>query len=138
MRLVAVAILLAVSSGNGQAANCKDPQSNAEMKICAAEEWKKADAELNLAFDKAIAAAREDDANAKSNGAPAGRRSSEAMLRDAQRAWIAFRDANCAYQYQLYFGGSHAPLAHSICMGDMTTARLKELRQLPGGDDFER
>ena len=136
MRLLTAALLLAASTGIAHA-NCKDPQSNAEMKMCAEQDWKKADADLNIAFNKAIAGAREADRTATGIGYE-NRRSSEAMLREAQRAWIAFRGANCNYQYQIYFGGTHAGLAYLLCKADMTKARLKELRQLPGGDDDER
>lgn len=120
------------------ALNCKDPMSNAEMKMCAEQDWKKADAELNAAFGKALASARETYRSTRTMPGQQNMPDSEVLLRDAQRAWVAFRDANCKYQYQIYWGGTHAGLAYLGCMGDMTKARLKELRQLPGGDQFEQ
>ena len=138
MRLIAAALALVAAAGTAHAAtDCKDPQSNIEMKICAEQDWKKADAELNVAYDKAVAAARESYRSTKTNPGYENMPDSEAMLRDAQRAWVTFRDANCKYQYQVYYGGSHAGLAHLLCMADMTKSRRDELRQLPGGDDFE-
>jgi uncharacterized protein YecT (DUF1311 family) len=134
LTLAAAALLIALDGHAAPALSCKDPQSNAEMKMCARQKWEKADAELNAAYAKALAEARESDRSAQAG--PPGPRS-ETMLRKAQRAWVSFRDANCKYQYQIYWGGSHAGLAHSLCMIDMTQARTKELRQLPGGDEFE-
>lgn len=137
MRLLAAALLLA-SSGVAHALDCKDPQSNYDMKYCAAEDLKKADAELNVAYKKALDEARKWYQSTKGSPGNETMPDSEAVLRDAQRAWVSFRDANCKYQYQIYYGGTHAPLAHALCMVDMTRARTKELRQLPGGEEFEQ
>lgn len=138
MRLIAAALLALASAGFAHAADCKDPQSNYEMKVCAGEDFKKADAELNVAYNKAIAEARQLYRSTKATPGYENMPDSEAILRDAQRAWVSFRDANCKYQYQIYYGGTHAPLAQVLCMADMTKARVKELRQLPGGDEFEQ
>jgi uncharacterized protein YecT (DUF1311 family) len=137
MRLVVAALLAAASAGIAHA-DCKDPQSNYDMKMCAEKDWKKADAELKVAYDKALAEARELYRSTRTTPGYQNMPDSEAMLRDAQRAWVLFRDANCKYQYQIYYGGSHAGLAYLLCMADTTKARLKELRQLPGGDEFEQ
>jgi uncharacterized protein YecT (DUF1311 family) len=137
MRLVAAALLLAASAGVAHA-DCKDPMSNAEMKMCAEQDWKKADAELNIAYGKALAEARTMYRSTRTTPGYQNMPDSEAMLRDGQRAWVSFRDLNCKYQYQIYYGGSHAGLAYLLCMADMTKTRLEELRQLPGGDKFEQ
>jgi uncharacterized protein YecT (DUF1311 family) len=138
MRLVTAALLLLASAGIAHATDCKNPQSNYDMKVCAAEDLKKADADLNVAYTKALAEARKWYQSTKTIPVYANMPDNEAVLRDAQRAWVTFRDANCKYQYQIYYGGSHAPLAHTLCMADMTKARTKELRQLPGGEEFEQ
>lgn len=135
--LVLLASLVVLDAHAAPALNCKDPMSNAEMKMCAEQDWKKADAALNVAYDKALASARETYRSTRAMPGQQNMPDSEGMLRDAQRAWVAFRDANCKYQYQVYWGGSHAGLAYLLCMADTTKARLKELRQLPGGDEFE-
>lgn len=137
MRLVTAALLLLASGNIAQAADCKDPQSNYDMKTCAGEDFKKADAELNVAYGKAITEARKWYSSTKTAQGYENMPDNEAILRDAQRAWVSFRDANCKYQYQIYYGGSHAPLAQVLCMAEMTKARVKELRQLPGGEEFE-
>jgi len=51
------------------------------------------------------------------------------QLRKAQRAWMAFRDANC----QLYFdpeGGSIARVSASDCVRQATESRARELERL--------
>ncbi|TBN43883.1 DUF1311 domain-containing protein [Paracoccus subflavus] len=53
-------------------------------------------------------------------------------LRDAQRAWIAWRDAECAFQYARYGGGSMRTIAAANCQMSMTAMRALELRSLQG------
>ena len=56
----------------------------------------------------------------------------ETMLK-AQRAWIAFRDAECALVYASWGSGSMRNIAASACMADMTADRVIALRQLTEG-----
>jgi uncharacterized protein YecT (DUF1311 family) len=53
-------------------------------------------------------------------------------LRTAQRAWIAFRDADCALQYQMFIDGSIRSNIYTGCMLDMTARRALALRDLGG------
>lgn len=53
-------------------------------------------------------------------------------LRDAQRAWIAFRDADCGLQYQMFIDGSIRSNIFTGCMLDMTARRALALRDLGG------
>ena len=62
-------------------------------------------------------------------------------LREAERAWIQYRDANCGY----YFAGEGtiARINAAACMRDMTKARAAELSSggagpdSPGNDDCD-
>jgi uncharacterized protein YecT (DUF1311 family) len=108
--------------------NCKDPQSNLEMKMCAQQDFQRADAELNKVYAEAVAGARAQNQALRDNPGNEKAPDSVVLLRKAQRAWIAFRDANCAYEYQIYYGGSHASLAYSLCQVTMTKARIAELK----------
>lgn len=49
-----------------------------------------------------------------------------AQLREAQRAWLRFRDENCAW-YADAGGGTAASLAASSCMLEMTKSRADEI-----------
>jgi len=58
-------------------------------------------------------------------------------LRDAQRAWIAFRDKECSFRAQGGAGGSASALASSACIAELSRQRADALkRQLdcPEGD----
>src|SRR5690606_5118972 len=50
------------------------------------------------------------------------------QLRYAQRAWIAFRDANCAMEYGVWGAGSMRQIAGADCQLRMTAERTLELR----------
>lgn len=49
-------------------------------------------------------------------------------LRSAQRAWLAFRDAECALQGSAVEGGSAQPAVVSQCMATLTEERVRQLR----------
>lgn len=53
-------------------------------------------------------------------------------LRDAQRAWVAFRDAECNLVYALYQDGSIRSVLHSTCNLELTAKRALELRDMLG------
>jgi uncharacterized protein YecT (DUF1311 family) len=95
---------------------CGDPQSQAEMNMCAAKKFKAADAELNRVYDR-LASKLEGDADRL------------AKLKAAELSWIKYRDDNCDYEASLFEGGSMRPLIHSSCLERMTKARTAELRE---------
>lgn len=51
-------------------------------------------------------------------------------LRDAQRAWIAFRDAECALDYAEWGSGSMRNIAYADCVMTMTAERTIDLRRM--------
>jgi uncharacterized protein YecT (DUF1311 family) len=48
-------------------------------------------------------------------------------LRDAQRKWIAYRDASCAFHYNYWGNGTMRSTAFAGCMLDTTAQRAVEL-----------
>ena len=54
------------------------------------------------------------------------------QLLKAQRAWIAFRDAECALAYARWQDGSIRSVVHANCMMVMTASRTIELRDMKG------
>ena len=50
----------------------------------------------------------------------------------AQRAWIAWRDAECGFQYDRYGGGSMRSIAAANCRMSMTAMRTLDLKALRG------
>ena len=48
-------------------------------------------------------------------------------LKEAQRKWVAYRDAACKAEYGLWQGGSGGPNAHAMCVIRMTKQRIADL-----------
>lgn len=51
-------------------------------------------------------------------------------LRDAQRAWLSYRDAGCAVWDEVFRGGSMAQLSRLSCLMEQTARRTLELREI--------
>ncbi|MEV8465286.1 lysozyme inhibitor LprI family protein [Fluviibacterium sp. DFM31] len=52
-----------------------------------------------------------------------------ARLLEAQRAWVAYREAECAWQYQRYISGTIRSLIGADCMLGMTADRVLDFRE---------
>ncbi len=57
-------------------------------------------------------------------------------LREAQRAWIAYRDAECDQQALQFEGGSLARVIHVGCVNHLTAVRAIDLRGQGGEPDL--
>ena len=95
------------------------------MTACAAADLARTDADLNAAYADARAVLRELDASLAPDRAGA-----EAALRDAQRAWITFRDLACEAEAFAVRGGSIHPMLVLMCKTRLTEARAADLRDL--------
>ncbi len=92
---------------------CADAQSQAEMNICWGKEYKAADAKLNKTYQDFMSKLDE---------------SEKAQLKNAQLAWLKYRDTNCEFVADQYKGGSMRPMIAAICLADVTNARVNELK----------
>ena len=112
--------------------NCANPQAQQEMNYCAGQDFERADAELNTAYRAAIESARADDREYASyqtgNAGPGSEPGAEQTLREAQRAWVSFRDAHCRGESFEARGGSMQPMLYEGCRATLTRARTAELR----------
>ncbi len=106
--------------------NCKEPQTQADMTICAGRDLADADKQLNAQYQVTRKALKERDAGASTPDLKGGE---EALLK-AQRAWIAYRDAQCASVGFQARGGSMEPMLVSNCEADLTRKRTAELKAL--------
>jgi uncharacterized protein YecT (DUF1311 family) len=52
----------------------------------------------------------------------------EDLLREAQRAWLAFRDADCEQELAIWAEGSQSRVAGAFCLIDRTATRVLELQ----------
>lgn len=93
---------------------CANPQTQAEMNICARNEFKAADIVLNRVYNQLMS--KLDDTG-------------KVKLKEAQGAWLKYRDADCDYEASLFEGGSMQPMVLSSCFARVTRARTAELRQ---------
>lgn len=108
--------------------DCADPSSTVEMNHCAGLELETADKALNAVYQAALKAipgmAMGDDMpnfNAKAW---------EKALRESQRAWVAYRDAECDGHTPMFWtGGSGTASAVLGCRSRMTKERTNALKQ---------
>nr|WP_234881797.1 lysozyme inhibitor LprI family protein [Agrobacterium larrymoorei] len=107
------------------APDCSNPQTQFDLNQCAGVDYDKADKELNAEYQKLrkLLADRDKDADENTKGAV------EALVA-AQRAWVAFRDANCKLSGFQARGGSMEPMIVASCLADMTREQTEELKSL--------
>ena len=118
--------LLALMETPYQEHHCDDPQNQHDMNACAAIDFEKADAELNAAWREAIASAQQ--ADRELDRSYDQRPTTEAKLREAQRAWIVFRDAHCTVEgYNEARGGSMESMVYDGCRAQLTRERITQL-----------
>ncbi|MBV7483876.1 lysozyme inhibitor LprI family protein [Bordetella sp. BOR01] len=115
--IATLGLALLAHGAQAQAAqpDCANAQDQASMSACAAADYKKADAALNAAYKQAAARLKDD-------------KDQHQRLVAAQRAWIAFRDAECAFATGLSEGGSAYPMLLAQCQATLTTQRTAELQ----------
>lgn len=122
---ILIALLLQASAE--PQVDCTDPLTQTAMNICAHRDYQAADRELDAVYKQAVADMKRMDASTTFED---GRTGYYETLRDAQRAWIAFRDAHCASEGYLARGGSMEPLLVSTCKAQLTRERTGQLRDL--------
>jgi len=127
-----VSLFLLVGSGAATTAfaqdkkvNCTDPQTQMEMTQCAGEDYDKADKDLNVEYQKLRKLLGERDKAADENG-----KGAVDALVAAQRAWVAYRDANCNLAGFQARGGSMEPQLVASCLAQMSRDRTQELKTL--------
>jgi uncharacterized protein YecT (DUF1311 family) len=94
---------------------CADAMTTIEMHECLNEQFRKADADLNAAYKEVMAQLSE---------------SRQAKLREAQKAWIVFRERNAEFAASAEEGGTLAPLTHMLTMAEMTEERVAQLKDI--------
>jgi len=105
--------------------DCKDPQTQTEMTYCAEQDFNAADKALNAQYQTSRKLMKERDSDAE----PSLKGGEDALLK-AQRAWVSYRDAQCAsYGYQAH-GGTMEPMLIYSCRADLTRKRTEELKKL--------
>lgn len=111
-------------AGGAERIDCSNAMSTYEMNACADKDFTVADANLNRAYQSALKSIPE-----MATEKPYDAKGWEAALRASQRAWVAFRDAECNNHVAMFWSGGTGATADIIgCMTDKTKARTKELQ----------
>ena len=129
--LLAAAVLLLSASllaaqDSEPEVDCGNAMTQADMNICADRDYQEADAGLNAAYKKALAAARAMDDELKGMGEHYV--GAVDALKRAQRSWIGYRDGQCELAGFEARGGSMEPMLVSGCLADLTRKRTDELK----------
>jgi uncharacterized protein YecT (DUF1311 family) len=124
-RFALCVVIFGLLVARGASAQENDPclgmQSQAEMNACEADQYSKADAELNAVYRQLISKYKSDIEFV-------------AKLKLAQESWLKFRDADvtCFYYQKdkLAAYGSVYPTCRAQAMTRLTRDRTKELKQM--------
>lgn len=119
MRIPLPATLLAFAflalAGPARAAGCTPAATQAQMNACAGASLAAADKALNATYARVMARL-------------AGDKEGKQALVTAERAWVAFRDAQCGFETSAARGGSIRPMLAAICRARLTAERDQVLR----------
>ncbi|HEY0285496.1 MAG TPA: lysozyme inhibitor LprI family protein [Pseudomonas sp.] len=115
--MIAVGMFMALGIGCSASANAEDCDANqAAMNQCAAKELATLDADLNQQYKAQMNYLK----------TPARKQA----LQDAQKKWIALRDADCLYQVgKRADSGSIWPLLQTNCLAEQTKVRVEQLKK---------
>jgi uncharacterized protein YecT (DUF1311 family) len=124
MKVIALAVIMTLSAAAVRAddaklypiTDCAKFTTQMDLNTCAVDNLKSADKALNTAYQALVA--KQDDATSKQR------------LKAAQRAWIAFRDRECAFEVgPQETGGTIWPTENASCLEGITATRIRELKQ---------
>jgi uncharacterized protein YecT (DUF1311 family) len=100
-------------SGMAMAETCDNTQSQMDLNVCFDKQFRAADKELNLLYGELLR--RYEPKN-------------QILLKDAERRWIAYRDAECRFETASTEDGSIHPMIYAQCITTKTKARIAELK----------
>jgi uncharacterized protein YecT (DUF1311 family) len=114
-----------VSNGEEADVDCNNAMTQTDINICADRDFDKADADLNAQYKNTRDLMRKRDADST----PEDKGAEDALVK-AQRAWVAYRDAECGSRGFQYHDGSMEPMVYSGCLTELTKRRTEELKAL--------
>lgn len=108
--LLVLAVMVSFNNtANAEDIECANAVTQSDMTVCAAQSLKKAETDLNAVYQKAWDHFSEKD---KADD-----------FEKSHDAWIAYRDAHCAFDADQYRGGSIRPLVAASCMETLAKER---------------
>ena len=113
--LAALFLILVPDALRAQPSECDEARTQLDTNTCAADEFSLTDSVLNVVYAQVVA-------QIDSVQLP--------HLREAQRAWIRLRDADCELEAAEFEGGSIRPAIEMMCLARETRRRTAFLRRL--------
>jgi uncharacterized protein YecT (DUF1311 family) len=113
--LILPPLLLLAQSASSDDTSCKDASTTAAMRACENLRYESADQKLNAAYARLVT--QVDHLRRE-------------KLKQSQRAWVAFRNANADFLASAAEGGTLGPLIRVTAMAEMTEARATELEKI--------
>ncbi len=111
--LILLPVAFVALGGEAQALECTDAADQTAMNQCASKQYKATDAAMAKVYKDLMAKVSDE-------GKP--------LLRDAERAWIAYRDKECAFETAVTVGGSINPFVLLQCLKTKTEVHMAELK----------
>ncbi len=84
------------------------------MDNCAGADWQAADSQLNAVYQQIMQRLHAGDA-------------AKRLLVASEKAWVQFRDSECAFATSAAEGGSVRPMLVTMCRTTLTNNRIKQL-----------
>jgi uncharacterized protein YecT (DUF1311 family) len=122
LAIALVALVAVLSPARATPPSTCAGSTQTDLNQCAGADFKRADAAMNAAYGKLMG--------------QIGPKAQDG-LRDAQKAWLPFRDKSCALEALGSEGGSIQPMILAGCLTKLTADRTKTLRgylTCPEGD----
>ena len=94
--------------------SCDKLATQTEMNICAGQEARASDSELSVVYQQLLAKVGAD---------------AKLSLRTAEKAWVSYRDAQCAFNSLGSVGGSVHDMSVALCFRALTDEQIRQLRQ---------
>lgn len=116
MKKLAIILFALLPMTQATAADCADASTQLALSQCAANKYKEMDAELNQLYQDVVKRLVIDE--------------HRAVLKSAQRKWIAYRDADCEFQSFKTTGGSVHGMIYAQCLTRKTTDRVNEFKKM--------
>ena len=108
--------------------DCENATAQIDMTLCAGQDFKAADAEMNAQWALTSAAMKRND---KSLDRKRDTRPGYFdTLLAGQRAWLTYRDQHCRSEGYTMRGGSAEPMVANQCKAKLTRARTGQLKDL--------
>ena len=111
---IAIFVLGSAWAPKAQADGCGAQATQSDLDVCAARGLNQADEELNVSYQQVLDRLKNGEATK--------------LLMTSQRAWLAFRDAECAFQASASAGGTIYPMVISQCREALTRQRSQQLK----------